>query len=44
MFMTYYLQKAYHTMYKIEIAVTTKSHQDPDPDPHGFALVWLPGY
>ncbi len=28
---------------KIPHFVTLKSGQDPDPDPHGSAFVWLPG-
>ncbi len=28
----------------IQLSVTLKSDQDPSPDPHGSALVWLPGF
>jgi hypothetical protein len=28
---------------KIQLFVTLKSALDPDPDPHGSSLVWLPG-
>jgi hypothetical protein len=28
---------------KIQLFVTQKSDQDPDPDPPGSALIWLPG-
>jgi hypothetical protein len=29
---------------KIQLSMTLKSDQDPSPDPHGSALVWLPGF
>jgi hypothetical protein len=38
--MTYYLPKVYFHL-KIQLLVTEKSDQDPDP--LGSALVWLPG-
>ncbi len=33
-----------NTNYKyLLLFVTFNSYQDPDPDPHGSAMVWLPG-
>jgi hypothetical protein len=34
--------KTYIFKVKIQLFVTAKSDQDPDPDQHGSALVWLP--
>jgi hypothetical protein len=44
-FKTYYLQSRYIFHVKIQLFVPKKSGQDqnPDPDLHGSALVWLPG-
>jgi hypothetical protein len=41
-FMAYYLLKIYFSC-QIRLFVTAKSDQDPDPNTHESALVWLPG-